>query len=496
MIKQIIFGVFFILLLFEVVIGNSETMQSIDSLPATLDYVPTIVVSNVQNDSTIIAVDGQRLREEHNSLDAYILTNDVVYDMLVSIVFEIGEFDYIEAGSGLYIPVLSVGESVCLTSRFESNLWRIAYTNSAGEYEAVLMYWDKSDGLFMLSPIEPMLVNEYYDVTYFDDENYRHYSMFTDEFRNKVLTDDLSIYVPSGFVISSGSIGDINNDGIEDAIICLTSAGRRIAAYHGVMPLFALIGQLDGGYVVEHLNQGALYTPYRNSTYPIAGTGYIDMVYNYVSNYTSHFTEVYRFFYDSEKHEWLLKEFLSQPTYSTDYSERMPYSFVQALPSFYNMRLIEFVGDIYSTSQIEWNYFDMIAQGWFPDASASANKHLYTLALRVNDNEGYYEGYIHRSSELSDSGFFVQTIRGNIELDALYSITIDEENYSFIINNDKWKFNSHNGESFYLESNGNSLQDLKRDFESAIDDYLEACAEDGIEPHTFLVKYPTQSGSF
>jgi len=425
--------------------------KNFDTPTSSLDYVPTVIVSNIQNNNTVIAVYDERYNEEDSTLNAFLLTCDTVYDMLISRVIENVELKYIENGGFLYVPVLSAGQAVSLFAEYESSIWRIAYTNSAGEYEAVLLHWGGDESMFTLTPTEPMLMNEFYDVGYFSNEyNYQH--RYTEAFRDKVLSGVFNAYVPTGFVISGGSIGDVNNDGIEDALINIITAGYRVAAYHGIMPLLVLIGQRDGGYVVEHENPRALFTPDRSSSYPVAGTGYIDFVYRYIDSAAINNTEVYRFWYDSAKNDWLLKEFIDQPTFNADYSEMNTYNFVRALPSFLDLQLEEFDRDVYWNASIEWDYFDMVENGKFPIPYWGSRNELYTLALKVNETEGYYEGYIYKYYESIDSGSFIQTIRGEFELSTKPTITVNEEDSSFIIHNDKWKLSKLDTVTFHLDA--------------------------------------------
>jgi predicted HicB family RNase H-like nuclease len=47
---------------------------------------------------------------------------------------------------------------------------------------------------------------------------------------------------------------------------------------------------------------------------------------------------------------------------------------------------------------------------------------------------------------------------------------------------DKILFGKVMGVKGYLSYTGDSLESLRKDFEDMIDDYLETCAEDGVEP--------------
>jgi len=47
---------------------------------------------------------------------------------------------------------------------------------------------------------------------------------------------------------------------------------------------------------------------------------------------------------------------------------------------------------------------------------------------------------------------------------------------------DKVLFGKVIGINGLISFEGDSVEDLKRDFESAVDDYLATCAEDGVEP--------------
>ena len=69
--------------------------------------------------------------------------------------------------------------------------------------------------------------------------------MLHDDFTEKMLAGAFNDYTPEGFCIADGSLGDINSDGIEDALICLATDGYHAAGYSADMPMFILIGQRD-----------------------------------------------------------------------------------------------------------------------------------------------------------------------------------------------------------------------------------------------------------
>jgi len=73
----------------------------------------------------------------------------------------------------------------------------------------------------------------------------------------------------------------------------------------------------------------------------------------------------------------------------------------------------------------------------------------FALAVKVNSNGGYYEGYIFEVYESIDSGGFKQTLRGVYKSGTSLTVTSNEKEKSFSVNGDTWVL-SENDDSFYL----------------------------------------------
>ena len=364
----------------------SSTPDQETSNPAT-DYTPTVRASNTLGDGGAVIAEYEYRWSDKSDRCVFLMTDEHVSDMLISGVYE-NEDGYIESEAFLYVPELTAGQAVNLfDAHSDHDYWRVAYTNSRGTYEATLLVLTTDDGIPKLIPTEPKLLGDLYDKEY-----YEYFNLFPEDFYEKMLAGAFDAYVPKGLCISTGSLGDVNGDGVEDALICLMTGGYRAAAYSGIMPLLVLIGQPDGGYIVEKKNTRAFFTPYRSSSYPVAGNSYIDIIYDFVGGAACHHTQVYRFCYDSEISDWLLKGFSYQPTFALDYSDKVPSELVCPLPNFADLPLDMMVRDVYDEQMVDWDYFDVVGELVVP--SWGDNNEVYTLAVNLNEATGCYEGYI------------------------------------------------------------------------------------------------------
>ena len=420
--------------------------------PSDLDYTPSVRISLVlEKDALVIAECTDYAMGEDRPPKLYLLPSTKVYDILISRVLENGD-GYIERDGLSYIPELLTGQAVVLYDFFGyDDLYRIAYTNDTGNYEAVLLFLNK-DGVPELTPIEANIVNGFWDLELYNYyHSYYYYSesgVLPDALTMKALGGKFNNYIPNGFCISNGSLGDVNNDGIEDALICLTTGCHRTVGYIGISPLFILIGQSDGSYVVEQKIPEVLFTRYRSSSYPFAGTGYIDIVYDYVGGAACSHLYANRFMYDPVKNDWFLEMISFQPGYSIDWSEPISPTFINPLPDLIDLPLGQFNRELFYNSQTPWDFFDAVSIITTP--SNGDFDVVYTVAVIVNDDTGCYEGYIHKYFKSLDSGGFIQTVRGANKKETNLVVTSNNEEQYFCINDDIWVLYSEDQDAFHL----------------------------------------------
>ena len=413
-----------------------------------LDYVPAVRVSDTLEEGCTVIAECENDEFMHIFDYIYLCADEPVHDMMISTLVENAEYESAEPGDTgirLYIPELLAGQTVRVLNAYPYSYQhsfddgktdyytRIAYTNGSGEYETVILLQDNEKEAPALYPITLGLSGKKYD------EDYAEYDKFFPlDFYEKMLTGAFDAYIPKGMCIAAGSLGDVNEDGIEDALIGLITGGNRVAQYMGSIPMLVLIGQPDGTYVVEKRNTEALFTPYRSESYPIAGKGYIDIMYDYVGGGACYHQHVSRFWYDEDKNDWLLREFSYQPTFAVKTDELEPQSplFVSSLPDFMDTPLEKFTRKeaLFYDSLADWDSFDAVNTFLY-------SRNIYTLAVNLNEATGYYEGYIHKYYESLDSGGFIQTIRGEYISGSELIITASEKDVSFSVCGDTWAMN-------------------------------------------------------
>jgi len=408
--------------------------------PPDLSYTPALrVLGTLGIGVQVVAELSDDIWREPESQYLYLLTDETVFDMLISIVR--GDvYDELTESLGLfYYPELRAGEAISLTDVRKqciimNGICKIAYTNCEGEYEATIIMYD--DTTPVLVPINPMPLETLCDAYYYYPQ--------AAEFHEKLISGVFSDYIPAGFCVSAGSLGDINADGIEDALLCLSTGGYRAAAYSGVMPLFLLLGQQEGGYIIEQRISGVLFTPYRSSSYVIANNGYIDVGYDVVDGAARHYTHIGRFRYDAERNDWLLKEISYQPTF--DHSGVTIPAFVRAPPHILDLPLGCYNNNAFYSNPAEWSSFDAVVSFGVPSYGVYSS--IYTLAININKTAGYYEGYIYYYYESLEIGGFIQTIRGGYNVGSELEITVDESEEAFIVLGDVWKMSWYDEYSF------------------------------------------------
>ena len=429
--------------------------------PPPAPSVPAVRVSAELEDSYEVIAgkfnDGYKL-----PILVYLYADEPVCDLFVNeVIIRKGDTaepaEELYTGGSLYVPELSPNQAVIIQNPYpygaeDSDFYytRIAYTNSAGEYEAVQLFGEADNNNPSVDFTEPSLSDKIYSEIHYSDEFYSRSSPFPEDFSEKMLLGDFDDYIPKGFCIMGGALGDVNGDGTQDALICLISAAAPVAAmYLSVVPLFVLIGQPDGGYVVEYKVADALFSPYRGSSRPVAGNGYIDIVYSYVGGAACNHTQIFRFLHNKAENDWLLEEFSYQSTYNFDYSEELPPEPVRPLPDFAGLPLEKLTGDEFYDSVPDWAYFDAVCDYAVPSYD-TAYSNVYTLAVKLNKATGYYEGYIYQYYENHAPGGFIQTIRGEHSPGTELAVTANVEEGSFTVCGDVWKVAEYDSSTFHL----------------------------------------------
>lgn len=417
---------------------------------STPDDRPALWISDVLEDGyTVIADNGDPILDE--TACVYVYTWQPIYDLLLSELYESTQEESmtpLEMEGTLYVPELNENQAIQVYRPYpfddgpdEKYFKRIAYTRADGSYEAMMLLGDEEKKDISIAAMEPNLRHETYEFAFSG-------TYILDEVKAKLSDGRFDAYIPQGFSMSGGSFGDVNGDGIEDAVLYFVSDGVQTESYSGVMPMFVLIGQPDGGYAVESKNSRALYTSYRSAFYPVAGDGFIDIVYDMTGGAACHHLGVYRFWYDTTQSDWLLKEYSYQPAYTADYEQDIPPSFVTALPQMVDCSVAEFVGGTFYTTSVDWEYFDEVVEmGSFAWGGTAME---YTLGVKINEETQSYEGYIYLRYSSIESGGFIQTVQGAMTTGQKLDVAADTAKKSFTINGDTWVLADHDEDAFHL----------------------------------------------
>ena len=243
----------------------------------------------------------------------------------------------------------------------------------------------------------------------------------------------------------AAEVTDAHDQAVASAPICLITDGYRPAMYYGPMPLFVLIGQPGGGYVVEQKIPQMLSNFYRSSWLFTAGDSYIDIVYYEVNS-----DACYHFRYDADMNDWLLKLFYHTPSLYYDGSGHRVADFIDALPDIMDMPLRRFNRDVFWNARLEKQFFDAVKTFSAANPLWEDQQVTYTIAVKLSASGDYYEGYIHERNE-SYSGF-IQTIRGECIAGTPLTITVDEEAVSFTIQGDTWQRSEWDADAFYCRT--------------------------------------------
>lgn len=114
-----------------------------------------------------------------------------------------------EADGSLYVPELAAKQAVNTFDQYphfykggENYYTRIAYINSKGEHEAVLLLGEKEKNAPLLSPAKPCISGEIYDEEYYSNEYYLNFDLFSENFKIKMIESYFDTYIPNGLCTS------------------------------------------------------------------------------------------------------------------------------------------------------------------------------------------------------------------------------------------------------------------------------------------------------
>jgi|GEM_PF-6841925 len=396
-------------------------------------FTSVINISDTIDEDIQIINELSRYSYEKKEQSAYLISAEIITDIYISEIVESLEGLYNEREGLVYVPELSPKQAIILFDFFkEDELYKIAYINEIGTYESIL-FSISEDGALEFTHIEPRFKLQLID------DNFREYSSdysfepipdgLTDKINQGVFRD----YIPTGFRIADGSMGDINNDGITDVLLSLITDNYRVADYSGELPLLILLGQADGSYIVERKIPGILFTGGENFSYPVAGEGYFDIILEYSKGAVGHDININRFIYNPLKNDWLLKSFSYQHDISTIGNPNYP-ELISPFPDMIDLPISYFDREWFYNNQTSWDYFDEIS------ILKHGQRDTFTLAIKVRNDIDCYEGYIYKSFGNNDSsGRFIQTVRGTIRNNIKPIITSNDEDLTFSVYDNIWK---------------------------------------------------------
>ena len=434
--------------------------------PAESEDTPDVVTSYVsfhfQYDAERRGID---LAEEPYHL---MLCEETLFDIAVGVVIEstvaetwqslYGETSHTYDPLG-YIPELKPGQAIKIQG-IDHGSFRIhvEYTTGQGVREAVFLVYDAETDAVHPLPVEPY-PRAMYDEDWYEVQRW-HYDSFPDAFLEKVRGGVFDEYVPDGFSISSGSLGDVNADGLQDALVGLTPNGFSSAGLFlsGPVPLFILLGQPEVGYVVSHKIDRALFTAQRGKSWPVAGTGYIDIASKGSSGASVTNSSLYRYQYDAMKKDWVLSGLAKYHNYYSDYDDGgdtfyyLEPELVAPRPSMMGRTLLQPRSGA-SDALEDWSYFDAATrmEAPYPSSDPTATQ-TFIVAVKTDLYAGYYYGYIYRDWPGSEPSLRT-TIRGAYWPGAELEIIVNEEDYSLRILDDTWIYTYKvGGGDFFRES--------------------------------------------
>lgn len=347
----------------------------------------------------------------------------------VTPVYDSDSTSYISGEFFQYIPTLNVGEEISIDMSHDDSNLALAYETKDGEIHFAIVV-QHGDELQLAIP-ELSLGETGYDNGY-DLSIAINYG--EDGYPLLPYLKSGALAVPPTMRVVGGDVGDVNADGLPDAVVCLDTNISHSVMRSSSALLAVYLGQPDGSFTLTALNNTALFMPYRSSCGVVAGEGYLDIQYSLVGGALPHHTEVDRFSYDSEQDGWFLTEFCHQHDFGSFNGvgiDTKPEP-IAAPPGLYGTPLTDFSRYGMESAYFQEDYYDATGDFWG-----------MTIGVRINEATGYLEGVIHRKYD-------VATIRAPYDPNSAFPLLeVDEANDRFFMQGEEIQYDRDFTEEFF-----------------------------------------------
>ena len=251
----------------------------------------------------------------------------------------------------------------------------------------------------------------------------------------------LKAYVPAGFTVLTGAVGDLNGDGVQDVALVLVSDGLLDWPYSGALPMHILFGRKDGGYEVVHRFESAM-------VYPVRGVSWVEieeggLIFGSQGAGYSVFlvTQTAYFIYQAEHDMWMLDSFEEHLTNHPESREPQDETRI-TVPAYLQCSMMEFRRWT-SMNEFRPEAFAQVTEGTITPPEGSA----FQAVIGMNRTESGYEGMVYEYLGYEALEYsFNSTIRGELPPESGMEITFRAE--GFDIGGDIWRFDERS-RAFY-----------------------------------------------